>query len=158
MITANFTLLADVDLGQSVVGGTPGGAPAESGANNVSGDNYQPSVAVPGAPPPTAPPETGGLGGMMPMLLIWGGVIIVMYLLMFRPQRKREKERKEMQSNITTGDNVVTNAGLFGRIADVGEDCFIIEFGTNRGIRIPILKSEVAGIRNPKMTPEHKND
>jgi preprotein translocase subunit YajC len=63
---------------------------------------------------------------------------------------------KEMQATIGKDDNVITNSGLFGRVVDVGEDCFIVEFGTNRGIRIPVLKSEVAGIRDPKMTPPPK--
>lgn len=133
-------------LGDFGIIGTPGG-------------NQQPAVPPPGnvgtgvaaAPPPDATP--GGMGSWT-VLLIWGGVILVMYLLMFRPQRKREKKLKEMQAAIAVGDNVVTNAGLFGRIADVGEDCFIIEFGTNRSIRIPILKSEIVGIRAPKMTPQ----
>jgi preprotein translocase subunit YajC len=63
---------------------------------------------------------------------------------------------KEMQAAITTGDNVVTSGGMFGKVADIGEDCFIVEFGTNRSIRIPVLKSDVIGIREPKMTPPPK--
>ena len=147
----HFGLLGDVDLG--IQGGNVGGGGVTGGAAG----GYDTSVAVPGQPPQQQAQEPGGFG-MVPMLLIWGGVILVMYLLMFRPQRKREKAMKEMQSKIGTGDNIVTNAGLFGRIADVGEDCFIVEFGTNRGIRIPILKSEVVGIRSPKMTPEPKSE
>jgi len=140
-----------VDLG--IIGGEQGGA---AGAPPAGG-GYNQIVGTPDQPAQQQSQEAGGFG-MLPMLLIWGGVILVMYLLMFRPQRKREKAMKEMQSNITTGDNIVTNAGLFGRIADVGEDCFIVEFGTNRGIRIPVLKSEVVGIRAPKMTPEPKSE
>ncbi|MCL2498973.1 MAG: preprotein translocase subunit YajC [Defluviitaleaceae bacterium] len=125
--------------------GTPGNQPA--GNVNPGEVAHQVANNVPADAP------VGGMGGWT-MILIWGGVILVMYLLMFRPQRKREKKLKEMQAAISVGDNVITNAGLFGRIADVGEDCFIIEFGTNRNIRIPILKSEIVGIRSPKMTPQ----
>ena len=148
MSTSNFGLLGDMGFPGGDQGGLTGGP---------VGGNYNVSVGDPGQAPPQQTQEPGGFG-MMPMLLIWGGVILVMYLLMFRPQRKREKQMKEMQAGITTGDNIVTNAGLFGRVADVGEDCFIIEFGTNRGIRIPVLKSEVVGIRAPKMTPEPKSE
>jgi preprotein translocase subunit YajC len=59
---------------------------------------------------------------------------------------------KELQAGITTGDNIITSGGLFGKVADVGEDCFIVEFGTNRGVRIPVLKADVVAIRTPKMT------
>jgi preprotein translocase subunit YajC len=48
----------------------------------------------------------------------------------------------------------VTTNGLFGKIADVGEDCFVVEFGTNRGVRIPVLKTDVVAVREPKMTPQ----
>jgi preprotein translocase subunit YajC len=119
-------------------------APADGGATTVV-------TALNGAPPP----EPGLFGGWG-FMLIWAGIIVVMYLLMFRPQRKREKKMKEMQASIKSGDNVIISGGLFGKVADVGEDCFIVEFGTNRGIRIPVLKTDVLGVRAPKMTPAPK--
>ena len=97
--------------------------------------------------------------GAMPIwtIVAYAGVLIVaMYFLMFRGPRRREKKMREMQAGIRTGDNVVVTGGMFGRIADVGEDCFIVEFGTNRGIRIPVLKSDVLGVREPKLTPPPK--
>jgi preprotein translocase subunit YajC len=103
-----------------------------------------------------APAAEGGMFGSVWMLVIWGVVIVGMYFLLMRPQRKRENKMKEMQEGIKTGDDVITAGGFFGRIADVGEDCFIVEFGTNRGIRIPVQKSDVLGIRTPKTTPAPK--
>ena len=97
-----------------------------------------------------------GAGGMGIMLVYAGVLIVAMYFLMFRGPRRREKKAKEMQAGLRTGDYVVVSGGMFGRIADVGEDCFIVEFGTNRGIRIPVLKSDVLGVREPKLTPPPK--
>ena len=96
----------------------------------------------------------GGFG--VPMIIYAVVLIVAMYFLMFRGPRRREKKAKEMQAGLRTGDNVVVSGGMFGRIADVGEDCFIIEFGTNRGVRIPVLKSDVLGVREPKLTPQPK--
>ena len=106
------------------------------------------------------PAPTGALdgGAWWPMLLWAGFLIVAMYFLMFRGPRKREKQAKEMQANLRAGDNVVVTGGMFGRIADVGGDCFIVEFGTNRGVRIPVLKSDVLGVREPKLTPPPKQD
>ena len=107
------------------------------------------------ATPPPAGAETGGIW----MIVAYAGVfIIAMYFIMFRGPRRREKKMKEMQAGIRTGDNVVVSGGMFGRIADVGEDCFIVEFGTNRGVRIPVLKSDVLGVREPKLTPPPKQE
>ena len=124
-----------------------------------------------GGAPALIPPIDNGNGGVIPpatqnqspglfcgwsMFVIYGIIILFMYLVLFRPQRKREKKMKEMQATITVGDNIVTNAGFFGKVMDVGEDCFVIEFGTNRGVRIPVAKSEVVGIRTPVLTPASK--
>ena len=93
--------------------------------------------------------ESGGLG----MLIVWGLLLVGLYFLMFRPQRKREKKMREMQAAIKAGDNIVTSSGMFGKVIEVGTDAFVVEFGTNRGIRIPVLKSDVVAIREPKLTP-----
>ena len=121
-----------------------------------------------GAPPGTVMPGTGGNGGvgvplegvqaaqpqgMPPFIwIIWIGVFVGFYFLLIRPQRKREKQRQEMVSAIKTGDNVLTTGGLFGKVVDVGEDCFVVEFGTNKGLRIPVSKNDVVGIREPKLS------
>lgn len=104
-----------------------------------------------------APPAQGGggfFGGLdgVAMLLIYAAIFAAFYFLAIRPQRKRDKKMKEMQAELKVGDNIVTTGGLFGRIADVGHDCFVVEFGTNRGVRIPIRKTDVLGIQTPQMT------
>ena len=106
------------------------------------------------APQADAP---AGLGGFSTfgMLAVWVVVIGVFYFFTIRPQSRRDKKLKEMQSSIKAGDNVLTTSGFFGKVADVGEDCFVIEFGTNRGIRIPVRKTDIVGIQAPKLTPTH---
>ena len=97
-------------------------------------------------------PSGGFLGGILPMLLIYGAIFGAMWLLMIRPQRKRQKEQREMLDALRVGDNIVTSNGLFGKITDIGEDVYVVEFGTNKGVRIPVLKTDVAGVREPKLT------
>ena len=89
------------------------------------------------------------------MIAVWVAIIGVFYFFTIRPQSKRDKKLKEMQSSIKSGDNVLTTSGFYGKVADVGEDCFVIEFGTNRGIRIPVRKSDIVGIQTPKMSSSH---
>jgi len=129
--------------------GRPGTTPGPGTAGEVA---YEVVNGVTNAASP--PPETGG--GLWIMLVYAGVLIVAMYFLMFRGPRRREKKMKEMQASIRTGDNVVVSGGMFGRIADVGDDCFVVEFGTNRAIRIPVLKSDVLGVREPKLTPPPK--
>jgi len=147
-VTQRITLFLGGDPA-GIMGGEgvpPGGQVTETVVDAVNGAVNQ--VAQ------TPPPEGGG--SMWIMLVYAGVLLIAMYFLMFRGPRKREKKMKEMQSSIRTGDNVVVTGGMFGRIADVGDDCFIVEFGSNRSIRIPVLKSDVLGVREPKLTPPPK--
>jgi len=144
-------VIAEGNLIEDMLGG---GAPA---ATDTNGGQVETGTLVP--PPGDVVEEVGGGGlfGTWGVLVLWAAVFGGMWFFLIRPQRNREKKMKEMQSAITTGDNVVTSGGLFGQIADVGDDCFIVEFGTNRSIRIPVLKSDVVGVRSPKMTPQPKD-
>jgi len=136
-------------------GGHPGGLIGDRpGAGSTAGQGTAPAADAANSAASGAA-EGGGMG--MGVMLVYVAVLLVaMYFLMFRGPKKREKKMKEMQASIRTGDNVVVTGGMFGRIADIGEDCFVVEFGTNRGIRIPVLKSDVLGVREPKLTPPPK--
>ena len=76
----------------------------------------------------------------------------VMWFIMVRPQRKREKAMQEMQSSIKVGDMVVTNAGMYGKVIDMVNNLFIIEFGLNKGIRIPVEKASVTSVKEPNLS------
>jgi len=119
---------------------------AESGTQPVAVVAEGVGQAVAAAPPPDA-----GFN-MWWMYGVWILVIVGFWFLTIRPQRKRDKQMREMQSNLKAGDNVITSGGMFGRIAEVGHDCFVVEFGTNKGVRIPIQKSNVLGIQTPQIT------
>ena len=48
---------------------------------------------------------------------------------------------EELRNEISVGDTVMLNSGLFGKVADITAECFVIEFGTNKGVKIPVLKT-----------------
>ena len=148
MDNAIFFLSGDLS---PVFGGDGVAAPLPV-ADAVAGTETQ-AVPVAGS----APAQEGGMGMFM-MPVIWVAIMVGFYFLAIRPQRKQAKQMKEMQSGLKVGDNVVTNGGMYGRIADVGEDCFVVEFGTNRGVRIPVRKSDILGVKEPQLTTQHKSD
>ena len=76
----------------------------------------------------------------------------IMWFIMVRPQKKREKAMREMQAAIKVGDMVVTNTGMYGKVSDIVNNLFIIEFGLNKGIRIPVEKNSVTGIKEPNLS------
>ena len=57
---------------------------------------------------------------MMPALMV--GMFVVMYFFMIRPQAKRAKEQKKFSESMDSGEQVVTTAGIHGRINKVNDD------------------------------------
>jgi preprotein translocase subunit YajC len=55
------------------------------------------------------------IGFFLPIILIFA----IMYLLIFRPQMKKQKQQKIMIDNIKKGDKVITVGGIMGTV--VGE-------------------------------------
>src|SRR6478736_5478137 len=78
----------------------------------------------------------------LPQLLLFGGIIVVFYFFMIRPQQKKAKEQKKFVEEIKKGDEVVTIGGLYGRIAEIENDTFILE--VERGGRIKVARSAVS--------------
>jgi len=82
----------------------------------------------------------GALGGLVPMLLI----IAVFYVLMIRPQQKRQRELQQTISELKIGDRVVTTGGIIGTITTVRDTSFFIR-SADKSI-LEIARSAVAGI------------
>lgn len=57
----------------------------------------------------------------METLIIFALFIGVMWLLLIRPQQKRQKQHREMIDSLSVGDDVVTVGGMHGRIDAVAE-------------------------------------
>jgi preprotein translocase subunit YajC len=82
----------------------------------------------------------GALGGLVPMLLI----IAVFYVLMVRPQQKRQRELQQTIAQLKIGDRVVTTGGIIGTITTVRDTSFFIR-SADKSI-LEIARSAVAGI------------
>ena len=73
-----------------------------------------------------------GIMGFLPLIIIF----VIFYFLLIRPQSKRAKEHRNMVSNLAKGDEVVTNGGLLGRIAELDENFVTLEVSNNVQVRI----------------------
>ena len=56
-------------------------------------------------------------------------MFVLLYFVAIRPQKKRDRELKEMQESLQVGDEVVTGGGIVGIVVSVGEDTVVIETG-----------------------------
>jgi len=97
----------------------------------------------------------GGLfgGDWTTLIIMYGALFAFGYFFMYRPHKKRQAETRDMLSAIKVGDSIITTSGLFGKIVDIpSQDVYVVEFGLNKGIRIPISKTAVSGVAEPNMT------
>lgn len=94
--------------------------------------------------------NAGGTAGMFTMVL-WLVILFgVMYFLMIRPQKKEQKKKDAMLSEVSIGDTVLTTSGFYGTIIDIQDDTVIVEFGNNKNCRIPMAKSAIADVEKPE--------
>lgn len=68
------------------------------------------------------------LGSMLPFII----AIALMYLILFRPQKKREQEAQKMRDNVRVGDEICTAGGLIGIVIRVADDTVVMETGGER--------------------------
>jgi preprotein translocase YajC subunit len=71
-----------------------------------------------GLVPLQAQPEGSPFGAFVPIILITA----IFYLLLIRPQQKKQKQLEAMIKAIDKGDNVVTSGGLHGKVIGVTDD------------------------------------
>ncbi len=91
-----------------------------------------------------APAEAGAMGTLMsflPFIIL----IPIFYFLMYRPQKKQERETAQMRNSLMIGDEIVTIGGIMGRIVKVKEDYVIIETGSDR-TKIKFRKTAIASV------------
>ncbi len=82
----------------------------------------------------------GGLGETLIFVALIFGVL---YFLILRPQKKKERQRKEMLSDIKRGDRVVTIGGIQGELTGVKEHHVILLVDPERGTSLKINRSAV---------------
>jgi preprotein translocase subunit YajC len=83
--------------------------------------------------PWSASPPPGGAQGSspLPMLLMFGLIFVIFYLLIIRPQQKRQREHQKMLDDVQNGDRIMTAGGLIGQVVGTKEA---------DGVRILVLK------------------
>jgi preprotein translocase subunit YajC len=81
-------------------------------------------------------------GSMMPIFLMVG-MFIVMYFFMIRPQAKKAKEQKKFAESMNVGEQIVTTAGIHGRINKANDDG-TLQLEISRGTFMTIERSAVS--------------
>jgi len=88
---------------------------------------------------------TGGLMQFLPIILMF----VVLWFLMIRPQMKKAKEHKALIDALQKGDEVITQGGLVGRVAKVGDAYVHLEIANGTEV---VVQKPAIGVLLPKGT------
>ena len=61
----------------------------------------------------------------LPLILIF----VVFWFMLIRPQRKKDKQVKEMLNNLKAGDRICTIGGIYGTITGIKDDTVTLSVG-----------------------------
>lgn len=95
----------------------------------------------------------GNTQQMIMGIVMWAAVFGVFYFLLIRPQKKKDKQLKEMRENIAVGDKVTTIGGIIANVAKVEENFVVLELGPNRN-KVPFEKWAIGTVESKKESVE----
>ena len=84
-------------------------------------------------------PQGGGQGDsgsqLVSTLVMFGSIIFIFYFMIYRPQRKRQKERENLVAGMQKGDKVITSGGMHGTISAIEDNSILVQVAENTKIR-----------------------
>jgi preprotein translocase subunit YajC len=83
----------------------------------------------------------GGILGFLPLILM----VPFLYLVMIRPQQKRQKQWQQMLASIKTGDKVTTAGGIRGIIVSLKDDAVVLRVAPDN-IKVEVAKNAIASV------------
>jgi preprotein translocase subunit YajC len=83
------------------------------------------------------------LAEFVPFILI----ALVFYLLIFRPQRRRQQTLAATQSTLAPGVEVMLTSGIFGRVASLDDETIQLE--VSPGTHVKVTRQAVVRVLDP---------
>ena len=79
------------------------------------------------------------------MTILWiVGIGALMYFMMIRPQRKQQKAKTAMMTNLKKGDRIVTVGGIYGIVRGIREDRITLEVASE--VYVQFTKGAVGSV------------
>ncbi len=87
-----------------------------------------------------SPPAFGILNMLVPMTLMF----VIMYVILIKPQQKKQKQHEEMLKKLKSGDRIVTSGGIHGIISGVKEQTVMIKIADN--VKVELNRANVSEV------------
>ena len=116
----------------------PGVGPAATGTTETTVTTSAPAS---GPTPPPAQPQANplGWGGIVPIILILG----FLYVFLIRGQRKEEKRRKSLLTDLKKGDRVMTIGGMIAKVVNIDGDDVVLKIDEAANVKATYRKTAI---------------
>jgi preprotein translocase subunit YajC len=81
---------------------------------------------------------------MSTVLLFFLPMGVLMYLMIIKPQKRKEKDHREMLKKLTAGTRVVTIGGIYGKVISVKEATISLEIASR--VTVEVNRASIAEI------------
>ena len=81
------------------------------------------------------------LFNLLPIVILF----VLMYFLMIRPQRKKDKQIKDMRNSLTVGDEIITIGGLCGKIVKTKDETIVVQVGADN-VKFEMMRWAVSSV------------
>ena len=79
---------------------------------------------------------------LLPFILMFA----VLYLLILRPQIKKQKSTQRMIDELKKGDEIVTSGGIHGVITNMKDDTLVVKIADN--VKVELSRTAVSQVKN----------
>jgi preprotein translocase subunit YajC len=81
-------------------------------------------------------------------LIVMVMLLVVMYVLMIRPQRKRQQDARALIHSAGVGDDILTNGGIYGTIVQIEGDDVVVEIAD--GVKVHMTRQGITAVLPPE--------
>jgi preprotein translocase subunit YajC len=92
-------------------------------------------------------------------LIILVALFVLMWLLLIRPQRRRQAEQAQLQDVLEVGDEILTAGGIHGTVRELEDETVHVEIAP--GIVVRLDRRAVAAVEpapQPELTAEAEEE
>ena len=86
--------------------------------------------------------QPNAIASFLPFVLMF----LVLYLLILRPQMKKQKNQQRMIDELEKNDAIVTSGGIHGTILNIKDDILVVKIADN--VKIEISRAAVSRVKN----------
>jgi len=79
-------------------------------------------------------------------------MVLIFYIIIIRPQRRREKERKALVASVQSGQRVLLAGGMIGEVCNVKDKTLIVRIAEKT--KVEVLRGAVSQVLEKDETPD----